>query len=655
MAAGFLLLGLGPAARATTGWLPISPQDLAMKDNPKQPGADAMILYREDVVDASKVHVGGDTDEEYYRIKIFTQKGTDQGHVEVDFVKEWEDVSHVAGRTIRPDGSIVNFDGKVLETTVVKTGGIRVLAKTFTLPDVTPGCIIEYKFQKQGKPDYIHDYEWILAQHLYTREAHFTYIPYGGYGGLGYTPMAGTFLLPSSAKLHHVANGSYTMEAHDLPALVEEPLMPPKRPIEARVEFYYRNPDDPPPTDPSQKYWNAYAKRWDGQLEHFIGKKDAFLQEVSKIVGPNDSPETKLRKIYARVLQIRNLDAEDYKTLKETKAEDLKPNANVQDELNHGYANGQQINYLFVGLARAAGFEATEVYLAPRNSDIFFPQQNDASVLTADVVWVRAGPQQYFLDPSARYFPFGLLPWYETGASGIRVDKHGATMTSIPNPVSSQSTTIRTGDIQISDTGAMTGQLQLDITGQRAALLRRSLRREDETGRTKDLEDQVKSSLPAGSTFAISKIADWDDIERPIHIEGNLSISSVAGHSYSQLLMPVEVFQPVVAADFLPETRVNMVYFLYPYKESDDLKLHAPAGYTVESAPPARKVDLQAVVYDISATPAKDTLELKRRLAINGFLFEVKNYPTLRAFFNTVRTDDNARMVLQKTTLATIH
>ena len=650
-AACLLLFGLGPAARAANGWLPVSPEDLAMKDNPKQPGADAMILYRENVVDASKVTEGGDTDEEYFRIKVFTQKGTEQGHVEVDFVKESQSVPYIVGRTIRPDGTIVNFTGKALEATVVKAGGIRVLAKTFTLPDVTPGCIIEYKYMTQGKPDYVHDYAWTVTQPLYTRAAHFTYIPFTG-NGSGLTPMARTLMLPASAQLQQKVDGSYTMEARDIPALIQEPLMPPERPLEARVEFYYRNPDDPPATDPAQKYWNAYAKKWAGNLEHFVGKKDALSQELSKIAGPGDSPEIKLRKIYARVLQVRNLNAEDYKTLKETKAEDLKPNNNVQDVLAHGYATSRQINWLFIGLARAAGFEATDVYLAPRNSDVFLPQQNDVAVLRTEIVWVRAGSQEYYLDPGARYFPFGLLPWYETGTGGIRVDKHGATITEIPNPVASQSTIVRSGDIQISDTGSMAGQIQVDLTGQRAALLRRSLRREDETGRTKDLEDQVKRWLPAGSTFSIAKISGWDDIERPVHLEGNLTIPSFGGHSFSQLLMPVEIFEPVEAADFLPETRVNMVYFPYPYEESDDLKIHAPAGYAVESAPPARNVDLKAVAYDISAAPAKDTIEMKRHLEVNGFLYEVKAYPTLRAFFNTVRTYDNGRMVLQKTSLA---
>ena len=81
---GILMLGIFPAT-ATVGWLPLPPEDLAMKDNPAGPGADAMILYRESVVDTRKANSDGDSDEEYYRIKIFKKEGTKQGHVEVAF------------------------------------------------------------------------------------------------------------------------------------------------------------------------------------------------------------------------------------------------------------------------------------------------------------------------------------------------------------------------------------------------------------------------------------------------------------------------------------------------------------------------------------------------------------------------------------------
>jgi transglutaminase-like putative cysteine protease len=643
LAALCLTAGALPAV-ATTGWLPISPEDLALKDNPKQPGANAMILYREDVVNASLVHSGGDTVEEYMRIKIFTQEGTKEGHVEIPFVKENESVSYLAGRTIRPDGSIVTFDGQAQETVALKQGRLRVLVKSFTLPDVQPGCIIEYRYQLQGKPDYVIDREWKVTQPIYTREAHFTYVPLAP-GGL--IPMHRAHLLPADADLKLEAGGFYTMVVHDIPGLVEEDLMPPQKPVEARVSFYYQDPDAPSATDPSNKYWDHYAKKWDSQLEHFIDKKSELSQEVSKIVAASDSPEAKLRKIYDRVEQIRNLNMEDYKTQQESKDENLKPNNNVADVLTRGYGTERQINYLFVGLVRAAGLDATEAYVATRNSDLFVPASNDVNELQADIVWVRAGSQEYYLDPGARYYRFGLLPWFETETGGIRLDKHGATIVNTPAPVAADATLERKADLKVNDNGSISGTLTIDFTGQRAGQLREEMRKEDETGRKNDLEEQIKHWLPVGSTVEVTKIENWDDIEQPVHLETTIRIPSFAGSATRHLLMPLEIFQPTQMSSFLTATRVNPIYFHYPYQEIDDLELHSPTGYKAEAVPDAQKVNLGAVSYEISALQLADGVEVKRQLTLNGILFGRESYPALRAFFGLVRTKDNAQMVLE--------
>jgi hypothetical protein len=636
-----------PRFSRATDWQPISPEDLGLKDNPKQPGADAMILYREVVVDASKAGSDGDTIEAYIRIKVFTQEGTKNGHVEIEFVKDNQNVVYVAGRTITPDGSIVKFDGQVLETTVVKFSGEKVLAKTFTLPDVQPGCIIEYKYQLQGKPGWVHGQEWTVSGPLYTREAHFTYIPNTAYFN-GLRPMYTTYLLPADAALKEQANGIYVMAVHDIPGIVDEPLMPPERPIESRVEFYYQNPEAPAAaTDPSDHYWNQYAKKWDGELEHFIDKKNALNQEVSRIVSSGDSPEVKLRKIYARVQKIRNLSMEDYKMQKETKNENIKENSNVEDVLNRGYAYGREIDFLLVGLARAAGFDATEAYIAPRNVELFVPARNDASQLSADVVWVRAGSQEYYLDPGSGYFPFGLLPWYETETGGFRIDKHGATAANTPAPVSSDATIVRNADLELKEDGSIAGAVQVDFTGQQGALMRVEKRKDDETARTKYFEDEIKAWLPVGTTFEVTKIANWDDISQPIHVEGNLKIASMASTSVRRMLIPLEIFQSSQMSSFASEKRVNVVYLRYPYEEIDDIKLRVPAGYKAESLPPERKIDLGAVTYEISTAAQDSGVEVKRHLVMKGVIFSKDDYPTLRRFFGMVKTNDDAQMVLQ--------
>ncbi len=139
---------------------------------------------------------------------------------------------------------------------------------------------------------------------------------------------------------------------------------------------------------------------------------------------------------------------------------------------SHGYGNGREINFLFIGLARAAGFEAAEVLVAPRNINFFYPQLQEVSELGADVVWVRAGSQEYYLDPASCYFPFSLLPWSETNTEGFRLSKKPNDYVTIPLPTSADSTVVRDADLTIDEDGLATGKLTVDFTGQKAALWR---------------------------------------------------------------------------------------------------------------------------------------------------------------------------------------
>src|SRR4029077_3011053 len=118
-------------------WMPISPEELKMTSEPKAPGAPAIILYRQ--VDRDDSSVRTPHEYNYVREKIFTEEGRKYANVEIPLVKGQWDIHSIRARTIRPDGSIVNFDGKVYEKEIVKTRGIKYLAKTFTLSDVQPG------------------------------------------------------------------------------------------------------------------------------------------------------------------------------------------------------------------------------------------------------------------------------------------------------------------------------------------------------------------------------------------------------------------------------------------------------------------------------------------------------------------------------------
>src|SRR3954451_21250412 len=155
-----------------------TPAEKAMTSVDFAPGAAAVILNWHQVVDDKNTFR---TD--YFRIKILTEEGEKYGDVEVPHIALLSDVNHIKARTVRPDGTIAAFDGKTFDKVVVKVGGIRLIAKTFTLPDVQVGSIIEYRYDIAKRAGMIYDTQFTLQRELPIIHEEISLEPYvfGGY------------------------------------------------------------------------------------------------------------------------------------------------------------------------------------------------------------------------------------------------------------------------------------------------------------------------------------------------------------------------------------------------------------------------------------------------------------------------------------------
>ncbi len=152
---------IGHSIISADEWLPIDPADLKMTSEPKAPGAPAIYLYRQvDRKDATRAA----TEYNYFRIKILTEEGRKYANIEIPYFQHEGGVaiSNIRARTIRPDGSIVNFEGKIFDQTLEKTKGEKILAKTFSIPDVQVGSIIEYHFNYDFADHYVFSSYWVI-------------------------------------------------------------------------------------------------------------------------------------------------------------------------------------------------------------------------------------------------------------------------------------------------------------------------------------------------------------------------------------------------------------------------------------------------------------------------------------------------------------
>jgi len=102
----FLLAGGLSAAAQKEDWLPITRQDLRIKEAPGLPGASAIQLYYADYIDDDE-----QTEFFYHRIKVLNDKGVHYANVEIRLPPE-STISGLKARTVHPDGKIVEFTGK---------------------------------------------------------------------------------------------------------------------------------------------------------------------------------------------------------------------------------------------------------------------------------------------------------------------------------------------------------------------------------------------------------------------------------------------------------------------------------------------------------------------------------------------------------------
>ncbi len=621
------------------GFQPPNPEELKMTSEPLAPGAPAIILYRQ--VDRDD---NGQTshEDDYIRIKILTEEGRKNGDVEIPFFKGATDVVHLRARTIRPDGSIAEYEGKVFEKEIVKARGQKYMAKTFTLPDVQVGSIIEYSYTYDFK-GYLYESHWFLSSDLFTKSARFSLKPYTAYSST--MQLRWTWHdLPTGSVPKQGPDRTVRMEASNIPAFQSEDFMPPANELMSRVDFIYT--DELPENNPD-KFWKNVGKKLDGQLESFVGKRKAMEEAVTQIVSPNDPPEVKLRKIYDRVQQIRNKSYELEKTEQEVKREKEKPVENVEELWKRGYGDGRQLTWLYLALVRAAGFEAYGCWVSGRREYFFSPKSMEPGKLNSNVVLVKLNGKDLYFDPGAEFTPFGLLEWPETGVVGLRLDKDGGAWIQTTLPAASESRMERKADLKLTDTGDLEGKLTVTYTGLEAMYHRLDVRHADDVARKKFLEDHLQFQVPAAIEAELVNQPDWSGSETPLVAEFDLKIPGWAANAGKRIVLPAAIFTEVEKHIFEHANRVHAIYFEYPYEKLDDITIELPSGWSVSSVPPAKAQDGHVVVYSMKVENGKDTLHLTRQLTVDFLLLEPKYYGALRNFFQAVRTGDEEQIVLQ--------
>ena len=633
-------------------WPPIDREDLSMTTLKEQPGAPAVILVREELDDDMN-----NNHSVYERIKILTDAGREYANVEIPYLRgRGFSVGAVSGRTVHADGSIIPFEGKPFDKTVVKGGGIRINIKSFTLPDVQVGSIIDYRYSLRYRDNRVVAPEWAVQRELFQRKASFKFIPLQNHGnvyiqldhgqisnGVAWTPFLGEGPQP---EIHQVPTSTLAT-VHDvgfwvdltrknISALVEEPFMPPPSILKWRVYFYYQQSlkmDD---------YWKAQGKYWDKDVEGFLEKNRGVNDELAKLLAPTDTAEQKLRKIYAFIGTLENLDYIPERTEQEQKVLDLKPDKGAEDVLEHHTGSHDELNRLFVSMVRAAGIPASLVWVPDRSEEVFLKSYLSTRQLDAEIAVVHLDGKDVYLDPGTKFCPYGIVDWRYSGVNGLRQNAgKGALIVETPSPDYKQAVSTRNAYVSLDEHGVATGTVGLMFKGLAAMGRRQEAAKTDAEGRKKLLEDELRGILPGNSEVKLINAPDWDSTENPLIVQFRI-VCPLAVTAGKRLMLTQHLFQVNEKARFSATTRKNAVYFHYPWQEADEVRIQIPSGIEVESLAPSDSVKRGYAVYQVQQKQeGPNKIYSRRDLIMGAGIFEPEKYSELKDFFDKVKADDD--------------
>jgi hypothetical protein len=612
-----------------------TPQERAMTSVDFAPGASAVFLNWHQVVNDRDAYRS-----EYARIKILSEEGKKYGDVEVIHIGLYSEVNHIKARTLRPDGTVAPFDGKTFDKVVVKIGGVRLIAKTFTLPDVQVGSIIEYRYDVANRADMISDNtEFTVQRELPIVHEEFSLQPRIVSGYRTFFSLRG---LPPGKK-PEIHGDTFELQLDNVPPFEEEPFAPPPATLKPRLQFWYTSG-----TTEVSAFWTKLAHEWADVIEPFIGDSREVREAATAALVGATTPDEKLRKLYARVQQIRNLSFEPEKTNDETRK--LGENRSAQDVLRNGYGTLRDINRLFVAMARAAGLDAHVIRIGERDEQFLAKNLPIGSQLDGEIAVVTAEGKPYYLDPATPYAPFGTLSWQKAHTWGLLIARKQpeAVWVDTPRQPAEGAATRRVAALLL-DNGVVRGTVVITYRGQEALRHRFALRNDDEGAARTSLEKGVEALFPDGAVVKVTDVSNLRAAEASLVVSATVELPSSASLVGSRAMVPLAIFSATHKNPFPSEQRKAGIYFHYAYSVEDDITLKVPAGYDVESLPAPSDIDLGALRYAITYQKNNEGLiRLNRKIVVESETISLDKYPLVRSFFSKAETADQEQVVLRK-------
>ncbi|CAN5368837.1 hypothetical protein BH20ACI2_BH20ACI2_17630 [soil metagenome] len=657
MFVGFFFALIETAGAQSRDWKPVTPQELQLTEPKVEAGADAEAIFWETRIDDSS---SNDLSLKHYvRVKVFTERGRDKySKFDVPFTKGTK-IKDLAARVIRPDGSIVDI-GKndIFEREIIRTSGIKVKAKSFAVPNIEPGVLVEYRYSESVKGAGAMGMRLQFERDVPVQNLSYYYKPYNGREpGFQSYNLTGT-------KFEKDKSGYWLAARQNVPAFKEEPFMPPDDMVRAwmlitgvrvgianasafSLTFTIKDPSN------TASYWGAVSAER-AFLTKFMTKSNKDVQRMTEeVTAGAATTDEKLRRIYDFCQnQIANTSFDT--SLTEEQREKLPEAQSIGDVLKRRSGSAQYIDMLFGAMANAIGLESRVGLIGNRDEMLFEPKMTNEKLLHLGVVGVNVGTEWKLFNPGMKFLPYGMLIWQEQKTWALLIGEKQYAWVQTPLTKYDQSQVKRSAKLALAEDGTLDGEVTMEYTGHPAIAYRRENYDESPEKREGDLKDEIKSKM---SSAGITNV--WiDNVEDPSKTlvkRYKVRVPNYAQKTGKRMFVQPGFFEYGSKAVFSESGRKYDIFFRYPWSEVDSVEIKLPSGFELDNADaPGRVADpanIGSLDVEMSIDRTSNLLKYNRKFHFgNGSntVFDSSVYQPLKNLFDEFHRADSHTITLRQ-------
>lgn len=638
-------------------WRPVDPADLASRAPVVEPDADAEAILWETRIDDSAEH--GFSLRHYVRVKIYTERGREKySKFDIPF-RKGQKIKDLAARVIKADGSIVDVKNEdIFEREIIKAGGIKIKAKSFAVPNIEPGVIVEYRYKETFSSGQAQGLHIDFQKDIPVQRLAYYYKPYSGnspkYQSYNFT----------DTKFVKDKDGYWLALRTDVPSLKEEPRMPPSDEVRAwmyltgldfgltgisefQITYVIKDPSNP------ARYWGGVGAERSGMTKWMNKGGGDIKKMAAEITAGASTADEKLRKIYEFCqTQISNTTFDP--TLTDEMREKLPQTKSLGDVLKRKSGSTPFIDMLFGSLANASGFETRIAFSGDRSKKFFTPEMTNEELIHAAGIAVKVDNEWKYFNPGLKFLPYGMLAWNEEDTWALLVGEKAYDLKQTPYTDYSKSALNRKAKLTLNDDGSLDGDVTIELNGQPALIYRMDNYDETDAKREQDLVDEVKNQINAAEV-SNAVIENVTDSSKALVEKYHVHVPNYAQKTGKRLFVQPNFFKYGIGPTFSSSTRKYDLFFKYPWSENDEIEIALPTGFALDNADAPGDVADPRKIGELNIGLAMDktrnVLKYTRKFHFGGggsVLFGSQMYTPLKGLFDAFHTADAHTITLKQ-------